>query len=270
MMIKTPYTYNKPVQEDKDTENDSYPATFEELLKCPCKVINLDRNPERWEQGTKRICEAGFTQIERVSAVDGKDAEALQKGWEELGNPTFASWDKEFVEYKGKQGCFLSHFAIWKEILDKKIPCTVVLEDDVLFHPQWNELAKEYYDNTPKNFDVLYMGAQLEFNSRFHIDCGPVFCTHAMVLTYHGVKKLWDMLLSNSIGVYTIDCMIIDMMKYKLSNYYNQKEFPFHWYVWNAQKFYPTDIQNMPKGWTKRNGGLVFQDESFGSEVRQW
>jgi hypothetical protein len=247
-----------------------YPEKFEDLLRAPCRVINLDRNPERWDIGEKRIREAGFTNVERVSAVDAKDKTQLEKAWGELGNPRFADWDKEFVSYPGKQGCFLSHFNIWKEVLEKRIPYMVVLEDDVLFHPQWKEVAPEYFKNTPKNYDVLYLGAQIEFTSKFHIDMGPVFCTHAMVITYNGVKKLWEMLLKHQIGVYTIDCMIIDMMKYKLNHPESQKANPFQWYVWNGQKFYPTDLQNMPKGWTKRNGGLVFQDESFGSEVRVW
>lgn len=248
----------------------SYPETFEDLLRAPCRVINLDRNPERWEMGEKRIREAGFQNVQRVSAIDAKDPSQLEAAWKLLENPSFAAWDKEFVSYVGKQGCFLSHFMIWKEILEKKIPYMVVLEDDVLFHPMWKELAPLYFENTPKDFDVLYLGAQFEFLSKYHVDCGPVFCTHAMVLTYNGVKKLWDMLLQHSIGVYTIDCMIIDMMKYKLMNPSQMSKYPFTWYVWNGRSFYPTDLQNMPKGWTKRNCGLVFQDESFGSEVRVW
>lgn len=248
----------------------TYPVTFKDLLDAPCRVINLDRNPERWGIGEKRIIEAGFTNIQRVSAVDAKDSSQLAQAWNVLGNPSFASWDREFVSYVGKQGCFLSHFQIWKEILDHKIPYMVVFEDDVMFHPQWKDLAPLYFENTPKDFDILYLGAQFEFMSRYHVDSGPVFCTHAMVLTYNGVKKLWDMLLQLSVGVYTIDCMIIDMMKYKLIHANNMNQSPFTWYVWNGQTFYPTDVQNMPKGWTKRNGGLVFQDESFGSEVRIW
>ena len=126
----------------------------------------------------------------------------------------------------------------------------VILEDDVMFHPKWKDLAPEYFQNTPKNFDVLYLGAQFEFNSKFHIDIGPVFCTHAMVVTYNGAKKLWEMLLNRKLGVYTIDCMIIDSMKHRLMTMNNEnslfKSNPFTWYVWNGN-FYPTEIKNMPK-----------------------
>lgn len=246
--------------------------SFEDFLKLPCRVINLDRNPERWVICEERIKEVGFTNYKRVAGVDGKDSKQLEDGWKELNNPKFAEWDKEFVSYPGKQGCFLSHFKIWKEILDNKIPYMVVLEDDVLFHPKWKEIAPAYLEGTPKDFDIIYMGSQIEFNSQFHIDRGPVFCTHAMVLSYEGVKKIYDLLLNNSSGVYTIDCMLIDKMKDYFRKRSMNRSFPapFNWYVWNGQAFYPTDLRNMPKGWTKRNGGIVFQDESFGSEVRVW
>lgn len=259
-----PYTY-KPVEFTQ-----TYPETFSDLLQAPCRVINLDRNPERWEKGLTRIQEAGFQNIQRMAAVDAKDPTQLQEVWNMLGNPSFAKWDTEFVKYPGKQGCFLSHLKIWKEMIDQKIPYMVVLEDDVLFHPLWKKIASEYFQNTPKDYDIFYMGAQFEFQSNFHIDSGPVFCTHAMVLTYTGVKKLWDMIFTLPMGVYTIDCMIIDMMKHKLMHPESMRSYPFTWYVWNGRSFYPTELQEMPKGWTKRNCGLVFQDESFGSEVREW
>jgi len=246
--------------------------SFEEFLNLPCRIINLERNPERWKICEERVKEAGFTNYQRVIGVDGKDSDTLQKEWEKLNNPKFADWDTEFVTYPGKQGCFLSHFKIWKEIIENKIPYTLIFEDDVLFHPKWKEIAPAYLNATPKNFDVVYLGSQIEFFSQYHVDRGPVFCTHAMLLSYDGVVKLYNMLLKNSVGVYTIDCMLIDLMKdyYRKLRTNREAKIPFSWYVWNGQQFYPTDLRNMPKGWTKRNGGIIFQDESFGSEVRIW
>lgn len=238
-----------------------------ELWNIPCRVINLDRNPERWEICQKRLREAGFTHFERVSAVDALDSAQLETEWKALGNPPFASWDKEFCSYPGKQGCFLSHVKIWKEMVEKGIEKMVVFEDDVMFHKEWLQLAPEYYKNTPRDFDVLYLGAQFEFNSQHHVDRGPVFCTHAMVLTLVGVQKLLKLLLEKVGGVYTIDCMLIDYMKdyYRRLKLNRNAELPFVWYVWNG-----FHREEMPNGWTKRNCGLVYQDEAFGSEVRPW
>ena len=242
-------------------------ASWADILNGTCKVINLNRNPERWDAVQNTLRGAGFTNIERVAAVDAKNSNELQEAWALFGNPKFSDWDQEFVSYPGKQGCFLSHMKIWKQILDEKLPWVTVFEDDVIFHQKWSELAPQYFEITPKHFDVLYLGAQFEFPSKFHVDCGPVFCTHAMIVTYEGAKKLYDMCLECTKGVYTIDCMIIDKMKYQLFS--GDKSNPLHWFVWNGQ-MYPTEQIHMPKGWTKRNSGLVFQDEAFGSEVRPW
>ena len=110
--------------------------SFEDFLKLPCYIINLDRNPERWNVCEKRLQEAGFTNYKRISGVDGKNKLELQKEWELLNNPKFSAWDTEFKSYPGKQGCFLSHLKIWKDILDKKIPYALIFEDDIVFHPK--------------------------------------------------------------------------------------------------------------------------------------
>jgi GR25 family glycosyltransferase involved in LPS biosynthesis len=248
-----------------------YPQTWDDVLNSKCYVINLERNPERWNTAKIKIKDAGFTNFTRFTAVDGKDANELKDNWELFRNPKFADWDKEFIQYPGKQGCFLSHFKIWKEMLENKTQYAVILEDDVIFHHDWNQIAPVYFNNTPKDFDILYFGSQFEFNSKYHVDKGPVFCTHAMMVSLNGAKKMYEMFLNKAGGVYTIDCMIIDMMKYKLHfKDKNGKEYPFKWYVWNARDFFPSNLVHMPKGWTKRNCGLVFQDESYGSEVRPW
>jgi len=238
-----------------------------DLFELPCRVINLERNPERWGVCQVRLQEAGFKHVERVVAVDALNPTMLAQAWEDVGRPPFAEWDKEFISYPGKQGCFLSHVKIWKEMVEKQIDMLVVFEDDVLFHKDWSTLAPQYFANTPKDFDVLYMGAQFEFNSTHHIDRGPVFCTHAMVIRLAGAKRLLQLVLEKPGGVYTIDCMLIDYMKdyYHRVRLNRETPLPFVWYVWNG--FCRVE---MPKGWTKRNCGLVYQDEVFGSEVRPW
>lgn len=238
-----------------------------ELLEAPCRVINLDRNPERWEVCEQRLREAGFKNFKRVRGVDATNAAELQKEWNALGNPPFAAWDQEFISYPGKQGCFLSHVKLWQEIVATGMERMVILEDDVMFHKEWQVLVEEYYKNTPKDYEVLYLGAQFEFPSQHHIDRGPVFCTHAMVVTLSGAKKLLGLVLGNANGVYTVDCMLIDAMKdyYRRLRLNRAVNMPFVWYVWNG-----FHREEMPKGWTKRNCGLVYQDEAFGSEVRPW
>jgi hypothetical protein len=86
-----------------------------------------------------------------------------------------------------------------------------------------------------------------------------VYCTHAMVLTLEGARQFYQSLHSRRDGVYTIDNMFHDMQL--------QKTFPVPFYIWNARMF-PCDSAFMNKGWSRRNHGLVFQDEKLGSYIK--
>jgi hypothetical protein len=64
-------------------------------------------------------------------------------------------------------------------------------------------------------------------------------------------------------GIYTIDIMLIEAMKRKTQQ-------PFRWCVWNTW-MYPCPLRNkMSPIWRKRNGGIVFQNEDFGTDVREY
>jgi GR25 family glycosyltransferase involved in LPS biosynthesis len=224
------------------------------LFDIPCKIVNLEKNKERWDICIKRVQEAGFKNIERFDAI-GPDR--LKEGWQKLNNPKIV-YEKDpcFTEMLGKQGCFLSHLLIWKDIIERKIPFTTIFEDDVLFHNQWKELAPVYFEMTPTDYDIMYLGSQFLKSSSYHIDKVPVYCTHAYIISLKGAIKLYNMLLENPCGVYTIDCMLLDYM-YKDA---------FDWCVWNGYAFYPTNIK-MSSKWAMRNNGLVYQDESFGTDI---
>lgn len=237
---------------------------WDDVLRAPAYVINLDRCPKRWETTAARLREAGFTDIRRVRAVDAA-ADDLGAEWVAHGSPQFNAHDVEFCNtYKGKQGCFLSHAKVLKDASD---PFFLVFEDDVLFHPQFAALAPQYWNATPKDFDLLYLGSQLDYYGLKHpIVRLPCFCTNAMAMTAEGAKKIYDFLMTHPRGVSTIDCML---KEHQEDVTFRGAAAAFQWYVWNGGLF-PTNTAHMPKDWTKRNSGLVFQDESFGSDVRPW
>jgi GR25 family glycosyltransferase involved in LPS biosynthesis len=124
----------------------------------------MDRCTERLALSESRIRNAGFKNVHRHRAVDGKNEGELQEAWARHGNPLLNMEDVEFVDtYKhGKQGCSLSHFDVWKDIVDNSIPYAIIFEDDVEFHKDFATLAPTYWLNTPKDFDVLYMGSQID------------------------------------------------------------------------------------------------------------
>jgi GR25 family glycosyltransferase involved in LPS biosynthesis len=238
--------------------------TYEQMLQLPIFLVNMDKCTDRLEISQKRIAEAGFTTVHRWKAVDARE-DNLAEAWARHGSPKFNPTDTEFVTYPGKQGCMLSHLNIWKHIIDQEIPMAIVFEDDVEFHQGWSSLAPAYWAATPKNFDILYIGSQMEMYTNANIARVSVFCTHAYIITLEGARKLYSLLLHDPRGVSTIDCMLIDHMNRAMMG----NPTPFEWYVWNARMF-ADPRASLSKDWAKRNHGLVFQDVELGTFVRPW
>jgi len=161
----------------------------------------------------------------------------------------------------------LSHLDLWKMIIDNNVAIATVFEDDVCFHKDWSILAKSYFEITPKNFDLIYLGGQIDYMMPGNVLMTPTFCTHAYVITLEGAKKLYKLLLEAQLGVKTIDCMLLGLMKSVV--FENVDPVPFIWYTWNATMFYDPFASADPD-WAKRNNGLVFQDPKFISDVRIW
>jgi GR25 family glycosyltransferase involved in LPS biosynthesis len=237
-----------------------------ELFDLPTFVINMDRCPDRLACTMERAREAGFTKVMRFQAVDAT-VDCLEDAWEIHGHPKKnVEEDAEFIEYPGKQGCMLSHLHLWKHIIDQQIEQAVVLEDDIAFHKQWATLAPAYWRATPKDYDILYLGSQLDVIVQHQISVVPVFCTHAYVITLQGAKRIYSLLVEDPHGVRTIDCMLIDHMK---RHCYLHEPRTFTWYAWSGIK-YPDPFALKDKDWAKRNTGLVFQDPAMGTFVRPW
>lgn len=240
---------------------------WNDILSGKAYVINLDRRNDRLEVCLNRIREAGFVNVQRVRGVDGLNDDLLEC-WTRYGSPSFSPHDVDFVKYMGRQGCALSHYGVWQEMITQSIPYAIVFEDDVEFHNRWSYLSEKYWENTPRDFDIMYMGGQIDIPREGNIIVSPVFCTHAYIITLKGAKILYDLCLKSSSGTYTIDCMIIDHMKATFAT--NGQHYPFKWYVWNGSMFPDPNVHKKGSKWVQRNNGLVFQDSNLGTDVIQW
>jgi len=242
------------------------PTSWQQVLDGPSFVINMADCKDRLQAAKKRIHAAGFSFVTRFNAVDARRTDDLAAAWARHGNPASDPSDAEFTQYPGKQGCFLSHVDLWKHMVDNRIPFATVFEDDVFFHSAWQTLAPKYFEATPKDYDLLYIGSQIELMVQSHILRTPVFCTHAYIITLEGAERCLAALLKHPDGVSTIDCMLINYMKAAI---FKKKPCPFTWYVWNGT-LVPDPAAAADPSWAKRNHGLVFQDASMGSFVRPW
>eukprot|EP00122_Pirum_gemmata_P012927 Pgem_evm12s12025 len=220
---------------------------FDQFCQTQVFVINLKSRIDKWNTVKPRIEEAGFFNIQQVNAVDGACID-LNNSFYPISNK-----DPEFKNNPGKVGCLLSHVQIWNDIVNLNLPQAIVFEDDVYFPQCWHSLVRQYVENTPQDFDVVYLGSQITNDYSKEIIQVPVCTTHAMLVSNYGARKLLQLI---SKEIYTLDNLLFDLMKENALTYY----------VWNAKKHNVENVHNQ-KHWRLRNSGLVYQDFTIKSDI---
>lgn len=247
---------------------------FDLILNSPAFVVYVeDLAPERKEFFSKNITDAGFTDMQIFPGVNARNEIEINDAMSLFHGIKF---DKEVII--GQIGCTLSHLKVFKHIIDNNIPISTIFEDDVHFHPQWKEIAPNFFENTPHDFDVIFAGNQIENPEKFpKISKAPCFCTHAYIITLQGAKRLLNSILNwdyqnfhkyhnelEKTGIMTIDVVIKDLQERIIKKQIEQQ---FIWYCWNGTK-HPGNFNNIPlKGIQLRNSGLVFQSDKFISNI---
>jgi hypothetical protein len=243
---------------------------MDHIINSPAFIINLETKHERLAYSKENITNAGFTDIRRFNAVKGSDDDQVKSALKSLNNPKI----HDEMETPGRVGCLLSHLTLLRHIIDEKIQLATIFEDDVFFHPQWDKLATEYYNETPNDYDVIFIGNSID-SIRLGTSCNDkvltesCFSLHCYTVTLEGAKRLLDACLNwrydifNEMfsgqgikGLYVVDIMykftqiIINMKKI---------EKKFTWYCWNGT-VYPCEFNTIPfSRYNIANSGLVFQ-----------
>jgi GR25 family glycosyltransferase involved in LPS biosynthesis len=119
--------------------------------------INLDRRPDRWAQTLLECERVGLSNVERVSAVDGRD---LQLD------------DHASAQFKGRIGCAKSHLNVLERIRDLSLPATskvLILEDDVQFTSNGSFMDLR----VPEDWDMLFLGSNTGKPQRIPVESYP-------------------------------------------------------------------------------------------------
>jgi glycosyl transferase family 25 len=252
---------------------------FNNILNLPAFVIHIpELSPERTEFFKKNIYDAGFKNLIIFNGVNSRNNAEIEKITLNYNNMKF---HKDLS--LGQIGCFLSHLKLYNHIIRNNIQFATIFEDDVYFHPKWHQLAPDYYKNTPKDFDILFIGNQIEKcanpNNRVPlINTESTFCTHAYIITYEGAKKLvnllvnWDYYTKENeeyVGHPLTGLFAIDIMIKNIQDRINDRKLTplLKWYCWNGCKFLCDDNSFPLSGMKSRNTGLVFQSNDFGTTV---
>lgn len=100
----------------------------------------------------------------------------------------------------GEIGCFLSHYNIWTEIVEKGLSEVLILEDDILFESYFKSSAETILHEarrTGEEWDFIYLGRkrmedEVDYvpNTKYLVNVDYSYWTIGYVISLEGAKKL--------------------------------------------------------------------------------
>lgn len=170
--------------------------------------INLNRRPDRQKNMEDILQHFDMTNIsERFPAIDGKtlDLDKLDRNIISQNAIDDAVNNRGLytVMTKGGIGCALSHYNVYKKIVDEKINRCLILEDDIRinanFYEALNSVQKELNDSNSNDFDMLFLGYHRSsishpfsvISKNLYVPT-RVYGLFGYIVSYQGAKKLLD------------------------------------------------------------------------------
>lgn len=145
-----------------------------DLRAIPVYVISLERRSDRLAEALPEIIKAGFTNINRVPAFDGGQWRACP--------------DTE------KIGCYMSHYAAWRQLVDTEYDMAFVFEDDVVFRPDLHAHLAAAYRELPVDWQLWHLHstmAKTKQISDYIVECTSIgWGSHAYLIKKSGADAL--------------------------------------------------------------------------------
>lgn len=165
-------------------------------------MINLVRRPDRRERMLRTLYEQELS-CKVVDAVDGKALNTTDI--EAMGIKMLPGYKDPYHGRpltKGELGCFLSHYNIWKEIVDRGLQTSLVLEDDLRFEVFFKRRLQALLQGVTAHklhWDLIYIGRkrmQIDHPERsvpnIHnlVEADYSYWTLGYMLSLQGARKL--------------------------------------------------------------------------------
>ncbi|TTY05123.1 putative inactive glycosyltransferase 25 family member 3 [Bagarius yarrelli] len=162
-MFLSRYVHVPPKQMDLMGFDEGY---FRSVCVCVCVcvqiyLINLRRRPDRRERMLWSLYELEID----TKVVDAVDGGALNSSdIKILGVDLLPGYYDPFsgrTLTKGEVGCFLSHYYIWKEMVDMQLDKVLIFEDDVRFQGDFKRRLMRMMEEVERaelDWDIIYLG----------------------------------------------------------------------------------------------------------------
>lgn len=193
-----------------DGEPLSISPVLHSFVKSPSKdtlgfdqvyLINLERRPERRKRMEYCFSELGVS-FKATSAVDGKklnDSYLAEHGIRML--PEYADPYHGRPITSGEIGCFMSHYNIWKDMIENQHRTVLIFEDDIRFEPYFRaKVASLLSEVRHLEWDLIYLGRKrlsssgepFVRGSTSLVHVGYTYWTLCYAITLEGARKLVD------------------------------------------------------------------------------
>jgi glycosyl transferase, family 25 len=158
-------------------------------VDLPIAVINLPHRTDRWEAISSRMAAVGLNKLIRMPAVYGADLTAAQiEGFlrAPAANAEGAPSDHLSLT-RPAIGCFMSHLAVWRWVIETNAPRVLVFEDDAVPAPDFNAQQFRATLTTLPDTAGLVFGGQVIMNGMAD---KPTASASASALT-HALARLY-------------------------------------------------------------------------------
>jgi glycosyl transferase, family 25 len=130
-------------------------------LDLPVVVVNLPHRSDRWQILSRRMSTVGLTKLIKAPAVegmrlaDGQIAALLGVS----ANGIDESPRSHLTLTRPAIGCFLSHLAIWRWIVDNHLPRVLILEDDAAPAAHFDAARfRDVLTSIPQDAGMVFLG----------------------------------------------------------------------------------------------------------------
>lgn len=130
-------------------------------IDLPIAVINLAHRTDRWDAVSNRMAAIGLNKLMKAQAIEGASL-CLEAISPLLGQPADvieAAPRSHFTLTRPAVGCFLSHLALWRWMIDNGLPRLLILEDDAIPTPSFEpHRFRAIVNSIPQHSGLVLLG----------------------------------------------------------------------------------------------------------------